>query len=371
MLKILSKATLFLCVYSLLSIGNVMAIEVSQLADAEVAVASRDAGERHQGLKTALQQVILKNAGDEAVLDNELIRAQLKSPEALLSQYGYVERDAKLWLQASYDRSRIIALLRQANLPVWGSQRPLTLVWLAMENQEERLVLGDASALAERQQFSQFSAERGVPLLFPLMDLDDVMRVGVADVRGMFTEVVASASARYQADFFAIAALEPVAGSIKYQLSLFPKGSAGVGTQPAFYHQGETADSAAAINEMMSALSRYFVAQYAIADSGEKQQSSVTFTGINQMKQLVEIEKYLQQLSVVNTTKLSRVQGDTVTFKLELFGSEADLQRLLSLEPKISVTQDAAQHNPPAQFSADAAQVSSGAPLLLYRWRLQ
>ncbi|MGL5667885.1 MAG: DUF2066 domain-containing protein, partial [Shewanella sp.] len=72
-----------------------------------------------------------------------------------------------------------------------------------------------------------------------------------------------------------------------------------------------------------------------------------------------EVEKYLKQLSAVKNATLSRIQGNTATFSLDLFGSQTDFERLLSLEPRISVVA-------PGEFSASA----SPAGKTVYQWRL-
>ena len=47
-----------------------------------------------------------------------------------------------------------------------------------------------------------------MPVIFPLMDLDDLMNVNEADVQGNFPNAVYPTSQRYQADYFVLATLE-------------------------------------------------------------------------------------------------------------------------------------------------------------------
>ena len=83
---------------------------------------------------------------------------------------------------------------------------------------------------------------------------------------------------------------------------------------------------------------------------------------IKKMAQLVEVEKYLKQLSAIKNATLTHIQGHTVTFSLDLFGSETDLQRLLSLEPRISVVAP--------ESAGEFSPVSNQTGKPVYEWRL-
>ncbi|MGL4749979.1 MAG: DUF2066 domain-containing protein, partial [Shewanella sp.] len=275
------------------------------------------------------------------------------------SQFGYVEQNGQLLLKANFEHRRIVSLLRQAQLPVWGTQRPLTLFWVAMPSEGDTILLSDSSTLAERKAFSTFSDERGIPVLLPILDLDELMGINPNDVKGMFADIVASVSGRYQADFLALMAIDPEGSRVRYRLNLYSKTTIDSLTPPLFTFNGSAENSAQAITAMMAALGDYYFTKYAIADSGEQVGASVTFVNIDKMAQVVEVEKYLKQLSAVKNATLSRIQGNTVTFTLDLFGSQTDFERLLSLEPRISVVA-------PGEFSASA----SPAGKTVYQWRL-
>ncbi|WP_100143728.1 DUF2066 domain-containing protein [Shewanella carassii] len=348
MLNSFIKPVVFLSLFCATTLAQ--AVEVKRLDEATVAVESRTSAEKSKGLKKALEDVVLKNSGSRSALENPEIQAKLANVDTLVSQFGYLDTEEGLKLKASFDHGKIINMLREAGLPVWGKQRPLTLVWLSTDINNEKVILSDDSSAAERKAFANASMERGVPLMFPLMDLDDLMRVNVNDVRGLFADTVAGASGRYQADFFAMGSLEQNGSEFNYQLQLYPKTdvSQSLG-QPLLSRRGQAASKDDAVAEMILSLSDYFVSRYAIADSGDVLQSKVRFTGINQMKQLVEIEAFLNQLSAVRGASLSTLQGDSATFSVQLFGSVEDLKNLLRLEPRLSLAEGGFQGLNPVQ----------------------
>ncbi|WP_434951692.1 DUF2066 domain-containing protein [Shewanella sp. HL-SH4] len=312
------------------------AVEVTKLDQADIIVDSRANSARSAALKQALASVFLKNSGSPSVVMHPTVKAQIDNPEALLIQYGYSQADSDLLLTASFDHQRVISTLRQADLPVWGAQRPLTLLWVTIADANDTVILSDSSESALRSDLIAESNNKGIPVLLPLMDLDDLMAVSPTDVKGMFLSPVNIASARYQTDYFAIADISETTSAVTFTLSLFDKTQTGSTLQPLIKQQGEAVDTAAASKRIMALLADYYISQYAIASSGNNLETHVSFTGVTQMTQLVEIEKYLQQLSAVKEISISQFQNETVTYQLSLFSSVEDLQRLLSIDNRLS-----------------------------------
>ncbi|MDF0535767.1 DUF2066 domain-containing protein [Shewanella sp. A32] len=319
----------------LLGSMHASAVEVSQLDQSVVNVASRSDADREAAIREALSNVLVKNSGARSVLNNNMVAERLGQASSMVMQFGYTDDQGQLKLQALFEHDKIINLLRAAGEPVWGRQRPLTLIWLASDENNQPQIVADGVTNDERQLFADASSQRGIPVLFPLMDLDDLQAVNVNDVRGQFADTVARASARYQADYFAMASLTTVGDGIHYQISLYDKtNSEQAFMQPLISDQNTAVDKPAAIAAMMFTLSNYFVSRYAVADSGESQQTTVTFSAITQ-KQLVEIEAFLKQLTAVKSVTIDQLQGDKVSYRLQLFGSVAELKNLFSLESRM------------------------------------
>lgn len=344
----------------------IQAAEVSKLDEADIVVTSRANDVKAKALAEALAAVFLKNSGTPAVLNHPLVKSQLKQPEVLLTQYGYLEQNGELLLKANFDHQRIINTLRQADLPVWGAQRPLTLLWLALDDGPEKVLLADSATSELRQEVALASSNKGIPLLLPVMDLDDLMGVNVTDVRGMFVEPVAKGSERYQADYFAIVDVEPQGSGIHFTVGLFDKTRTNGVLQPLLRQQGQAADYPQATEAIMGLLANYFVSQYAIAATGEGNEAEVTFMGLNNMTQIVALESYLRQLSAIKSIKVSRIKNDAVTYQVQLFGTQEDLKRLLNIDNRLNAID--------TQGGVDAfytPQSSTTETELLYQWRGQ
>lgn len=312
------------------------AVEVGQLDQAVVNVASRSDADRDAALREALGNVLLKNSGARGVLSNSMIAGRLSQASAMVTQFGYFDEQGQLKIRALFEHDKIIELLRTAGEPVWGRQRPLTLFWLATDSDGQAQLVADGTDSDERHLFAEASSQRGIPVLFPLMDLDDLQVVNINDVRGQFVDTVATASNRYQADYFALGSIASAADGVRYQIALYAKSATNQPFMlPLISDQNTVADKPAAVAAIMLALSDYFVSRYAVADSGESQQTTVSFAGITQ-KQLVEIEAFLKQLTAVKSFSMSQLQGDRVSYRLQLFGSVDELKNLFGLESRMT-----------------------------------
>ena len=325
-------------VFACILTGYAHGVEVRDLDDASIKVESRGKGERTKALKEALSQVLIKNTGNTTILSHELVKEKLRTPSSMLSQYRYIEQEDELVLLASFDHKRLLSLLRQAQAPIWGKQRPLTLVWLVNETQFQRQLIGDISIEPARDLLVNAASHRALPLLLPLMDLDDVMAVGVADVRGGFIDIVGRASERYQAEFFALAslALEPSTAEMKYKLDLYEQNDYSPFSSPLLHIESSADNKQDAVDMMTSELARFYSSRYGVSDSGQQLSSQVAFDGVDELSKLVAIESYLKQLTAVKMVHLKQVEDSRVTFDIELFGSEEDLLKQLKLEPNIN-----------------------------------
>src|SRR5690606_29456071 len=136
------------------------------------------------------------------------------------SYSGSVDRDSVF---VEFYSNRIEQELAALGRRVWGPERPLTLLWIAIDNGDgERVLLSsdgvgiggladtvdligvspEMTALADdiRAQIQAIADERGLPIAFPLLDLADLTSVMPADIWGGFDEPVTQASERYGAD---------------------------------------------------------------------------------------------------------------------------------------------------------------------------
>src|SRR5438046_494087 len=109
--------------------------EKDWLYQAEVPVASQLPEVRNAVLPAALAQVIVKISGDSQALENPEIKSALQNADTWLQAFSYVPatEDQPRQLIAHFSPKAVNKLLHNAEVAVWGENRPVILGWIAYE----------------------------------------------------------------------------------------------------------------------------------------------------------------------------------------------------------------------------------------------
>lgn len=300
------------------------AVDVAGLYEGRVAVAGEEAAEREAALGRALRQVIGKLTGLREP-GGAVVEAAVAQPQAYLQQFRYLEDrggEMPLVLWARFDPLAVDALLRDSGLPVWGAQRPAVLTWLVVARGEGLEIaspeVGDPVALAlERRAW-----ERGVPLTFPLLDLEDRVRLRPADLWSLDRALVAEASARYAPGAVLVGRVEPTgagAWSARWWLE-----------DPSGTSEWHTASlsAAAAAPAAVDALADRFAARYALVAAEGDGLIQVQVSGVRGVNDYARALGYLQGLDQVLALELAAARTGELSFRMQVRGGSEALRRL-------------------------------------------
>ncbi len=197
------------------------AVFVEDLYRAEVAVPDRSRAERERAFALALQQVFIRLGGNDLVLREPRIRRIIANARTRVRTYRYrqpTEEEAKggHWLSVEFFGKQLTDLFTELGLPLWGQERAETLLWLTVvdENGTRQIRVGDSGPIVDL--LLQQSREKGTPLLFPLLDIDDIaaLRVLSGFEGGVHADIAPfiRASQRYEAPAVLVGALRKVGG---------------------------------------------------------------------------------------------------------------------------------------------------------------
>ena len=192
-------AQLFLV--SILFSASAEAAIVDGLYEAEVLVQNQSKSEREQAMSSALTQVFKKVSGRSNVQTLPGVADAISNADRFLQQYLYrgvgeaqypipqAEPGSQLaWFR--FDENAVNRILRDNNVPVWGRTRPATLVWLAIEQDGSRYMLGSDSAEELRDVLEYEAQRQGMALVLPLLDLQDQRALSFADLWGNFQDSI-------------------------------------------------------------------------------------------------------------------------------------------------------------------------------------
>ncbi|MBT8420213.1 MAG: DUF2066 domain-containing protein [Gammaproteobacteria bacterium] len=175
----------------------------------EARVAVSDKSDQEKALQAALRQVIEKITGQREWSDQTAMDEALEHPDRYVQQFLYRTEapsgspessppDLIFW--ARFDVGAIDELLRSANFSVRGGTKPSVLIWLVLKGETEDILLGANNHGELSGALYDEAAKRGIPIMLPLLDLDDLSRIDGSDVWDGSRERILAASERYAAD---------------------------------------------------------------------------------------------------------------------------------------------------------------------------
>ena len=347
---IAAKSSLTLLVLLLGVAQKLEAVTLENLYQAEVLTDSQSDAQRRIDASEGLSQVLKRVSGRSDILQNPTIVAALKTPEQYYSEFSYARVDAakdelaaesevvpdpqstappRLVMRIRFASSLIAKVLRAADLPVWGSNRPSVLSWMAIDDKSGRQVLGEANRSVFSKTLNQAAQARGVPLLLPLWDLEDNRGVSSSEIWGRFLGRIEAASKRYSPDKILVFRAESeFSNQWRGDWSLGEGGQWRSGT---VYGESQAQLATALVGVLASVLSE----QYAVTST--RSEVRLTVEGITEIQDYAEVSRYLEGLTQVMSVQPVRVLSDMIEFKLRSEGEVQQIIDVIALDRKLSL----------------------------------
>lgn len=318
------------------------AVIVDHLYEAEIAVSNQTRKTRHEVFKKAFQQMLIKVVGSSNVLGNIQIGDARNKVLKYVSQFRYRELpdDFKqplatndqaevalyssiLWIK--FDVQAVNKLLRDSHLPVWGRQRPETLVWLAVRDGGQRYILKQRDKSPIKDEIEKAAKVRGLPIRWPEYDESDSARLSYVDLWGGFWDNILSVSRRYKKSSVLVGRYLWSAGQWQVNWDLLTD-----------THQQNWQVSSRELGLLSSTgidkTSDMVSTKYALflKESGGSN-FYIDIHGINSVDSYAQIVSYLQGLAPIKDLNASEVGTQGVRFKIDAQGEVDDLKQLIAL----------------------------------------
>ncbi|MGA9853673.1 MAG: DUF2066 domain-containing protein [Gammaproteobacteria bacterium] len=317
------------------------------LYEASVSVPDQSATARNVALQQALAAVLVKVTGDRAAPGLPELATILKDPSQFLQQYRYQQTSTdgsatstptvmfdltrtgtpaipltNLMLWAKFDPEVLDRAVRAANEPLWGQERPVTLVWLAIDDASSKTIVSATNNPAVVQAMTAAADARGMALIFPRMDAQDQQSIGFPDIANNDLTRIQQASQIYKADATLVGSVymtTPGQFAARWQLSTNSESAAWTATPDAL-----PAVTAGGIQTTADHYAQWFaVAAGSVGISGV----SVSVAGINSVDAYAKVLAYLTGLTAVKGVQVTRVNNGTVYFSLDTHGSLENLRQ--------------------------------------------
>jgi uncharacterized protein len=290
------------------------AARVAGLYEAEVDMP----GGRDEAFRAALGEVLVRITGRRDVLDRAEVAPLLAAAADYAQQFSQPAPN-RLW--AAFDGAALERELGRLSQPVWGVERPSTLLWVAVDaGGGQRFVVASGAEFDEEadihREVLEAAARRGVPMMFPLMDAEDRALASFPEVWGGFEDSVLEASARYGVDAVLVGRLAAEdLGHGRWTL---------YGTDGVERWSGSVADS-------IDRVADGFAARFAVVASGETRTVWLKVSGISSIEDYGRVNRFLGGLTAVETLGVEAVDQDQVLFRVALRGQAATLDEAVRL----------------------------------------
>lgn len=337
---------------------------IKNLYEAEVPVDGQSSQERADAVRTALNQVLIKVTGNREISSEPKVGDLLDNAGRYVQQYRYrqlhgnpvagiPESTVREVLWVHFDPAAITRYLSSMQIPVWGKTRSAALLWLAVDQGDQRYIVAGDRAGDLQQVILQEAARRGMRVFLPLFDLEDQLNIGFADVWGDFEQSIDKASQRYQADVVLVGRVyQPQPGKWQGRWTLYE----GHNTRSKWDVEG--ADINDVVSQGIDGLAETLAGQFAqVISETVKDSATLEVTGVASIDDYARVIKYLGALESVAQVQVQQVAGDDLYLQLSLLSDPAGLVQHIALGSTL-------RQVPPA---VDAASPPTGESVLVYR----
>ncbi|MDX1570665.1 MAG: DUF2066 domain-containing protein [Xanthomonadales bacterium] len=291
---------------------------------AVVPVEDRSEAARQRAFGAALSQALTKLTGRPGDMSGY-------ATARLVRQYRYLERPAESEgesatpvLEVRFDPAGVRNLAASQGLAMWPLERGDTIVWIALEQRGQRFLLGLEPEHADWLAALEENADRrALPVVTPLMDLEDQARVSAAEVWGGFADRISAASERYGADYTLIGRIAP--DGFQWSGRWLLQVEEGL---LRWESSGDSVDAviAGGIDGAATRLAEIFAVPLAAGPEAVR----LKVSGIGSPEDYARVQAYLAGLSLVTRATLDQVAGDRAVFALETGADATMLKRVLS-----------------------------------------
>ena len=284
-----------------------------------------------RAMPKAMGQVLVKLSGNASVLTIPAISSQLAQAQDLVTSYRYVAKTDNQQQQVviTFNREALTQLLQQAGQSIWTGSRPTTLLWVQQQSSSGVHVVSAGDDSMARQELSRVAQQRGMPVLFPMMDLQEASSVGVEQVNNN-SSLWHGLLQRYGVNSLVTAAVSQE-GSGKWQaewtLRLNGQELSWQDHQPS--QQALLAAGANRAADMMAGQAMMSAGNFG------SDHVSLIISGVGDLVDYADIVAYLNKLSMVDKTVVKDMRGSTLLVSVNVRGDEQSFEQALIKDHKL------------------------------------
>ncbi|MBS0288548.1 MAG: DUF2066 domain-containing protein [Proteobacteria bacterium] len=300
---------------------------VTHLYEVSLESQSQSQEEWRQLVQQGLAIVLERISTSVSLKENPEAMRALKNAPDYVEQYSYDGNN----LQVKYSPDLVNQLIQKMGHMVWGQRRPTVVLWLAIEDNHQRRLIGQETDPALQTYLHQLAKLKGIPLILPLMDLEDMSAITVTDVWGQFPTVLQQASLRYGAQTILLGRVMHNAENWEAQWQVLTNDS------PAWKVQGASLE--AVLSEGFAGIIPYLKNQNQATGHATEVKGKPFLIGIEGVQSAADfnnVENYLKSLNPVIDVNIHQLFGAVAIFEITPRGDNGRqaLEQVLGMDQR-------------------------------------
>jgi len=281
---------------------------------------------QEESIRIAMGQLLTRVTGRRDAAFEPALAIVLNNARDYVEQVGQIDRET---LRVTFNARSVEDVLVRLDQPIWGVERPTTLVWLAVDaGLGRRELLGADPAIADtgsqlseelnrlRDELELVADERGLLLTLPLLDLQDMSALSFVDVWGGFNDQIQRASDRYAVD-------DVLVGRVRLQEPL-------PSVQWGLLRAGRAVTlPGQSLREGLDALADLYASE--LSTLGRASSAVISVIGIESLEDYGRLMRYLESLSLLETVFPEELADGSLRLRVGARGDESTLRRVLEL----------------------------------------
>jgi hypothetical protein len=296
--------------------GVALGVTRAEMYQATAPVADRSEAAQTAAFQNAMKTVLIRVTGRRNADEDPALSSLVSNARRYVQQYRAAP-DSQLWV--SFDGPAIERWLTQNGQPLWGHERPTTLVLLGVQSGAQSgsvLTTDDTSEL--KLAIDAAAVARGLPLVWP----------SGAELQ------------KFHIDYSAVSTGSPATfaeigrrmGSDGLLIGRASSSSANANVRWTHMFQDRSSEYSGTLEGVNRAADLY---AGLFAASGTAVPVDIEISGLSDLRDYASLESYLESLTFISHVSVESLSGDTVRFRLSTRGGVDSLQRALSLNGRL------------------------------------
>jgi hypothetical protein len=294
---------------------SALAITRTEMYQAAVPVAERSEAAQTAAFQTAMKTVLIRVTGRRNADEDPAFAPLVGNARRYVQSYRAAP-DSQLFV--SFDGPAIERWLTQNGQPLWGRERPTTLMLLAVQGGAQGSVVATEETSELKSAIDAAAALRGLPLVWPSAAEIQKYHIDFATLNNGSSSAFLDIARRMGSDAVLIGRAGSATANANIRWThLFQDRSS------------EYSGTLEGVNRAADLYAGMFAASGALAPV------EIEVSGVTDLKDYASLQSYLESLTFVSHVSVESLWGDTARFRLSTRGSVDSLQRALSLSGRL------------------------------------